>query len=145
MNPEPGNNQQWLSDVIVLNENDMPSPPVTEHQLDAKVSDSEKKLSPSARRFWNLIKIPPKRWHEDQFRAETDGFWAVAVLGHQVIWYNEIEEGFSTSGFEKYGHIGEYWCDQGALNSLVGGLMLYIQRELDSPSHERSSRAAMNC
>lgn len=68
--------------------------------------------SPAEDRVWELIRIDPVRWKESGYGAETDGFWAVAVFGNQVLWYNEIEDGFNLSRFDAYSEIAEYWCDQ---------------------------------
>jgi hypothetical protein len=59
---------------------------------------------------------------ERDFGDEGGGFWVVAILGHKVIWYNDIEGGFNTSTYKKYGQIDEYKCNQVDLNCCVEGL-----------------------
>jgi len=37
-----------------------------------------------------------------------EGFWAVAVMGNKVLWYNHVEQGFNVSVFSSYGCIDKY-------------------------------------
>lgn len=69
--------------------------------------------------FWNLIKIAPRKWQEKEYGNEGGGFWAVAILGNVVVFYNDIEEGFNLSSYNTYGHISEYWCEQSELDWTV--------------------------
>ncbi len=47
------------------------------------------------------------------------GFWIVAIIGQQVIWYNDIENGFNQGLFESFGRIKDYWCDTLRLHQCV--------------------------
>ncbi|ASZ14769.1 hypothetical protein CK934_02150 [Chitinophaga sp. MD30] len=79
--------------------------------------------------FWLTIKIDPAKWEEEEYGAEGNGFWVVALIGNRVIWYNDIEEGFNISTYKKYGTIAEYWCNQDklyiAINSLWNAIKLW--------------------
>ena len=86
--------------------------PIPESRIWDFINSSEAVMSASDLRIWELIRIPPVRWSEPRFGAETGGFWSVATFGNHVLWYNEIEDGFNLSTFSTYGEIGEYWCDQ---------------------------------
>ena len=57
----------------------------------------------------------PKKWQQHPYGDQGGGFWAVAILGRTVIWYNDIEEGFNVSAYSQYGEIGVYWCNQDSL------------------------------
>lgn len=94
------------------------------------INECEARLNPKEQRFWEFIKIEPKRWSEPTHGNQTGGFWAVAAFGDQVLWYNEIEDGFNLSRFTRYGEIGEYWCDQLDLNHWIAQLC----SELDTGS-----------
>src|ERR1700733_3747960 len=62
--------------------------------------------------LWHAIQIPPERWRQEPHGVEGGGFWAVAVLGKHVIWFNDIEDGFNCPHYTEHGTIDEYVCDQ---------------------------------
>ncbi|WP_027386493.1 hypothetical protein [Chryseobacterium gregarium] len=68
--------------------------------------------------FWESVKIKPVKWNEKEYGTEGGGFWIVAIFSGKVIWYNDIEEGFNISEFEKLGEISEYGCKIWAINKL---------------------------
>lgn len=51
------------------------------------------------------------KWNEKEYGTEGGGFWIIAIFSRKVIWYNDIEEGFNISEFEKLGEISEYGCE----------------------------------
>ena len=61
---------------------------------------------------WNKISIKPMKWEESEFGDEGGGFWVVAIIGNEIIWYNDIEEGFNISDFKVEGKIEEYFAEQ---------------------------------
>lgn len=93
--------------------------------LDLKhlILKGELEMSDEQLNFWDLIKIEPEKWEEKEYGTEGSGFWVVAIFGRQVIWYNDIEDGFNISGYKKYARIEEYQCNQLELNGSVIGLM----------------------
>lgn len=101
-------------------------PPLSESELLELIEAGESRLTPQERRLWDLIKIAPIRWSGGDYGRETGGFWAVAVFGNQVIWYNEIEEGFNLSRFTIYGQIDELWCNQDELGWVIARLMRFV-------------------
>lgn len=52
--------------------------------------------------------------------------FVVAFHRDEVMYYNEIEEGFNTSPVDEHGAIMEYWCSQ---DSLQGALHLWLSAE----------------
>lgn len=78
--------------------------------------------------YWNLIKIEPRKWQEKEYGDEAGGFWVVAIFGNEVIYYNDIEDGFNISEYETYGLIQQYHCSQSELNWVVIGLYERIKR-----------------
>lgn len=64
---------------------------------------------------WDWIRIEPEKWTCRPWGDAGGGFWAVAIEGSNVLWFNDIEEGFNWSQFTVPGVIGEYWCDQDEL------------------------------
>lgn len=96
--------------------------PISLNELEINILKGELELKGELLNFWNLIKIEPHKWQEKEFGEEGGGFWVVAIFGNEVIYYNDIEEGFNISPYETYGHIKEYWCNQSELNWTIIGL-----------------------
>lgn len=104
----------------------MSIPPLSETELTAMIKAAEAQLSTKELRLWELIKTSPTRWSGGDYGRETGGFWAVGVFGDQVLWYNEIEEGFNLSRFTLYGKIDELWCNEDDLNWVIARLMRFV-------------------
>jgi len=96
--------------------------PITLKQLMTYIENLEFLFDERQKRFWDLIKITPQKWKELRMGEEGGGFWAVAVFGNNVMYYNDIEDGFNISSFTTYGKIDEYLCGQIELHDLVAGL-----------------------
>lgn len=79
--------------------------------------------------FWNLIKIKPQKWQEEEHGGEGGGFWVVAIFGTEVIYYHDIEEGFNISEYEAYEQIKHYWCNQSELDWVIIELYQRIKAE----------------
>lgn len=86
--------------------------PITLDELFKEINKSETDLNGELWNFWQLIKIYPTKWEEQEFGSEGGGFWVVAICGTKVIWYNDIEEGFNISTFSEVGQINQYMCTQ---------------------------------
>lgn len=93
--------------------------PISIDEIYDQISTAERELNGDLWNFWQLIRIDPQKWQEKTMGAEGDGFWAVAICGRRVIWYNDIEEGFNMSQYTLYGHIDGYWCNQYDLKEAV--------------------------
>jgi len=102
--------------------------PITYETLIKHIELLEYLFSEEQKSFWNFIKIKPEKWTEATMGKEGNGFWAVALFGHRVLYYNDIEEGFNISTYRKYGVIDEYYAGQGELDKLIGGLFDEIKR-----------------
>lgn len=98
-------------------------------ELEEWILRGELKLKGELLNFWNLIKIPPQKWQENEYGYEGGGFWVVAIFGNSVIYYNDIEEGFNVSPYINYGHISEYRCEQAELDWII--LLLYKRIKVD--------------
>jgi hypothetical protein len=101
--------------------------PISLPDLKNLLLKGELELNDEQLNFWDLIKIDPEKWNEKDYGTEGDGFWVVAIFGRQVIWYNDIEDGFNISEYKTYGQIEEYECNQVELNWSVIGLMERIK------------------
>ena len=78
--------------------------------------------------------VAPEKWNEEKYGKEGGGFWVVALIGNNVIWYNDIEESFIRSKFSSYGEIDCYWCNQDQLEWTVQGFINEIKDGYDSSS-----------
>ena len=85
--------------------------PILLNELNIEIQKTEKDLEGEIMEFWKSIKIEPEKWNEKEYGNEGGGFWVVAIFDGKVIWYNDIEDGFNISEFEKIGEIKEYGCE----------------------------------
>ncbi|WP_316789633.1 hypothetical protein [Pedobacter frigoris] len=106
--------------------------PISLVELEEWILRGASELEGELLNFWNLIKIKPQKWQEEEYGAEGGGFWVVAIFGTEVIYYNDIEEGFNISAYEAYGHIKEYSCNQSELDWVIIGLYERIKRRSNS-------------
>ena len=88
-------------------------------------------MTPSQLRLWEAIRIDPEKWQQHPYGDTGNGFWAVALIGRTVIWYNDIEEGFNRSRYATYGQIEDYWCNQDELELTIEYLMTSLERGTD--------------
>lgn len=100
--------------------------PISLNDLKNFILSGELELNDDQRKFWDLISIEPEKWKEMEYGNEGGGFWVVAIFGREIIWYNDIEEGFNISGYVTYGTISSYECSQSELNYTVIEIMKRI-------------------
>ena len=101
--------------------------PISEAALWDKINAAESRMNPPQLRLWEAIRVSPTKWKEERYGALGGGFWAVAILGSLVVWYNDIEDGFNYSKYSCFGIIDEYWCNQDELERTTQRLLTYIQ------------------
>jgi hypothetical protein len=100
--------------------------PITRSELDDLLIDQLADCPSELRAAFVQSAIAPQKWSQFPYGDEGGGFWAVAVLGSKVLWYNDIEDGFNVSHFAERGRIpdDEYWCEEDplkwALPRLIG-------------------------
>jgi len=85
----------------------MELPPLSEAELYDILLKQEAELRPKADRVWEMVKIEPERWQAPAYGSGSASFWAVGIIGRQVLWYNEFEGYFTMSPYETYGQIGD--------------------------------------
>ncbi|HLK56482.1 MAG TPA: hypothetical protein VKU00_07955 [Chthonomonadaceae bacterium] len=93
--------------------------PLSETALLRSIEDAEWQMEPPLRAFWDRIKIPPQKWRQTPWGDAGGGFWVVAIIGRECVYYNDIEDGFNTSPYVQWGQIEEYWCNQPDLLAFV--------------------------
>lgn len=108
----------------------MESAPVDQEELRSIVERDLARCSAELRAFFARIAIPPVRWRLSPEGDYPGGFWAVARYEDQVLWYNDIEEGFNVSRFVTAGKIpkDEYSGNQGDLCLALSGLLRRYRR-----------------
>ena len=86
-------------------------------ELNVLIARQLSECSESNHDYFTRVRTEPARWELSPWGDEGGGFWAVAVDGNRVLWYNDIEEGFNVSTFVAQGRIPdeEYWCNQDSL------------------------------
>ena len=93
--------------------------PITQDELQVLIRNGEANMESQVEAFWNRIKIKPQKWQLPPEGDEGGGFWVVAVVGAECIYYNDIEDGFNSSPFDHFGRIREYWCNQTELDIAI--------------------------
>jgi len=97
--------------------------PISLEQLNAYISTATEYMDATALTLWHYIKITPEKWQETEYGNEGGGFWVVGIFGRQVLWYNDIEEGFNVSSYLNYGIIEKYAPEQNKLDWVVYRLL----------------------
>lgn len=105
--------------------------PISESSLWDLINEAEQRMDVRQVRFWELIRVPPQKWHEKSYGELGGGFWVVAIVGVTVIWYNDIEDGFNRSSYSQFGTIDEYWCNQDELEHAVQQVIHAIETGQD--------------
>lgn len=106
---------------------DQPWTPIPLEELYDLILHAENTMRGELERLWELVKIFPEKWRQAPYGNTGGGFWVVAVCGRRIIWYNDIEEGFTISRYEQYGRFAEYWRNQDSLAAAVQQLLSLIQ------------------
>ncbi|MGY8768461.1 MAG: hypothetical protein ACKVH8_08550 [Pirellulales bacterium] len=97
--------------------------PISEAVLWDNINDAFMRMNPQQRKVWELIKITPEKWQEETYGKVGGGFWVVAIIGFSVVWYNDIEDGYNQSRYQKHGVIEEYSCHQDELEWAVQNII----------------------
>jgi len=100
---------------------------INEEDIWDLINDSSKGLTTLEERFFETIRIMPEKWQISPWGDHNDGFWVIGIIGQVVLWYNDIEEGFNSSSYSKYGRIKEYWCNDDDLAMSIRSLKLYAE------------------
>lgn len=106
--------------------------PISEVNLWDLVIKAEARMSPQLSKLWDAIKITPQKWSEQSHGLVGGGFWVVALVGENAIWYNDIEEGFNRSSYRHVGKLDEYVCNQDELEVAVQGVLALIETGIDT-------------
>ncbi|MCA8954351.1 MAG: hypothetical protein KDE27_32895 [Planctomycetes bacterium] len=66
------------------------------------------------RSFFRSVRCVPRKWQLHPWGDEGGGFWVVATHRERALWFNDIEDGFNVSSFDRAGRIpsDQYRCNQ---------------------------------
>jgi hypothetical protein len=106
--------------------------PLPEEELHDMLNSAWQRMSLPQRRFWEAIRIEPQKWASHPYGDLGGGFWAVALVGQTVVWFNDIEDGFNRSHYTTHGTIGAYWCNQDQLEWTVQHILNAIESGSDT-------------
>jgi hypothetical protein len=95
--------------------------PIDRATLDTWIADALAARDDAVRAAWALIRIEPEKWQCSPMGDRGGGFWAVAIDGDEVIWFNDIEGGFNRGPFTRRGVIAEYTCNQDDFDLVLEG------------------------
>lgn len=98
--------------------------PITINELNTLINSGAAKLNANQLWFWNTVKILPEKW-DNIYLGERESFWVIALFGKNVIWYNDVEEGFNVSSYNSYGTIetGNLGAEQDELNWCINKII----------------------
>lgn len=102
--------------------------PISQHELEVLISHELEECSAETRELYEANAISMQKWALPPWGDAGGGFWAIAVLGGLVLWFNDIEDGFNTSSFVNAGVIDHYWCNQDTLHQALFGLTHNTQK-----------------
>jgi len=97
--------------------------PISETALLARVEQGYECMTEVQKRLWKAIQIRPQKWQQHPYGDAGGGFWAVALIGQTVVWYNDVEDGFNRSAYTTYGTIDDYWRNDDELNITIQYVM----------------------
>ncbi len=106
--------------------------PLSKVDLWGKLTQAWDRMTLEQRRVWEAIRVPPEKWVLTPYGNQGGGFWIAGLIGRTVVWYNDIEEGFNRSRYERYGTISDYWCNQDDLEIAIQGLVSFLQEGVES-------------
>jgi len=96
--------------------------PISREALLEQMHEALERADDPVRAAWDRIRVEPQKWQCSPWGDAGGGFWVVARRGGEVVWYNDIEEGFNSSPFTNLGIIDEYRSDQTGLGALLAAL-----------------------
>jgi len=103
--------------------------PISLSELEHLIQEGHKEMHGILANLWDLIKIPPVQWTESSHAAKGEGFWVIAIMGQNVIWYNDISKGFNNSRYTTAGHIDEYSEETDAFNWAIHKILVQLKLE----------------
>lgn len=86
--------------------------PITLGELQSLIASDTTDMTATETTLWRRVAIVPEKCARSPWGDEGGGFWVVGVAGANCVYYNDLEDGFNVSAFERWGAIGAYFCNQ---------------------------------
>ncbi|HYD81557.1 MAG TPA: hypothetical protein VEC06_17260 [Paucimonas sp.] len=109
--------------------------PISETAIWENINEACLRMSPPQAKTWEAIRIIPEKWQQSPWGNRGGGFWAVAIIGRLVVWFNDIEDGFNVSRYSQHRVIDEYWCNQDELEVAVQRVMNILESGYDGSAN----------
>lgn len=94
--------------------------PATLDDINAMIDPVVETLDADGRAEWDRIRIAPEKWRCSPYGDEQGGFWAVAIEGSRVLWFDDTEDGFNWSEYSERGVIEpESGVTQGSFEEIL--------------------------
>jgi len=90
-----------------------------EEEIWEEINEAYEKMTIPRRKLCDIIRIDPEMWNQHPYGNRGNGFWVVAIYGRQVVWYNDIGNGFNRSMYSKYRELDKYYCNQNGVQELI--------------------------
>ena len=122
--------------------------PILMEKINNIIINDELKMENEDLKIWNSIKVDLIKWDINNHGKPYDEFWIAGLIGKNVLWYNDIEDGWNISTWNTYGTINEYWCNQDDLISAIKNikhLMLSYKRIFAGLCKNRKRNLRNNC
>jgi hypothetical protein len=93
--------------------------PLDRATLESWIADALATRDDAVRAAWAHIRIEPEKWQCSPRGDAGGGFWALAVEGDRVTWFNDVENRFVRSRFAERGVIAAYVPGIGSFDAIV--------------------------
>ena len=92
--------------------------PITKNELEDIINQQLAECTPDLIAIFNEYRVPLVLAPIVRFKS-IEGVFIVARKNNNVLYYEDIEEGFNFSPIDENGMIKERWCNQDSLRSAI--------------------------
>jgi len=89
--------------------------PIAESELNELIENELKECSPELVKVFQTYRIDPVRLPISRNGDDTDFVFVAAKRDNEVMYYEDIEDGWNFSPLSEEGRILEHWCNQDEL------------------------------
>jgi hypothetical protein len=113
--------------------------PVTRDQLEDLAEKELAECTPEQRRVFERYKVPLRHAPIER-NGKIEQVFVVAQKVNEVMYYEDVEEGFNFSSLDSEGHILQHWCNQHELKYALWHWMGKPQQDRRGPSEPIDER-----
>ena len=100
--------------------------PISLSQISSDIAEEVLHMDDNELRLWKVISVPLEKWDGGEYGQLGGGFWVAATIGNSVFWYNDIEDGWNASTWNRYGKLNELYCNQSNLRDSLYDLKMFL-------------------